>query len=446
METPADKEQDLKKVKYINKATFPNLSTPLIKAALNGHVSCVRVLILAGADKDLQNADKKTAMDVVLAQIENLKKNLKQKDGNESQTQYSAQVEEDMFEFSNISTGTFGMEHSDLRERYEKCKLALEMSPEEIRMEDSAEVMGFDASRKDSHLQTFEYQALNLKQELERLVENSKESWCENKTKQEKDKIIDLVVKQFKDVMDKHRSKNAKWYNDGGKYRSAVSEMLSMKENAMAVPKLSIAMFKEWELKQNFLRQANRMVIRESLRALREKPEGSEERRSTALELCKSAGIVTELLEERNEMSETPLIREVGFEPIRKCSCNDFMMICLAGCRWKRSNVALAAGSWGGRDGKARPQNRVFSYESSSLFRACSLPSTSAGLQGGCEHYGRLWRHTPRGCSAQWRRRVREGAGGSRGKCKSANCKRKYAVDESSAKWTLEMCSNADSG
>ena len=84
LETPADKEQDLKKVKYINKATFPNLSTPLIKAALNGHVSCVRVLILAGADKDLQNADKKTAMDVVLAQIENLKKNLKQKDGNES--------------------------------------------------------------------------------------------------------------------------------------------------------------------------------------------------------------------------------------------------------------------------------------------------------------------------------------------------------------------------
>ncbi len=300
--------QDLKKVKYINKATFPNLSTPLIKAAMNGHVSCVRVLILAGADTDLQNADRKTAKDVVLAQIENIKQNLKKKEGTELQIRTSAAVEEDMLEFSSIIPS--GME-GEILERYEKCRRALEMSPEEIRMEDSAEVMGFDASRKDSHLQTFEYQALNLKQELERLVKNSKDSWCERKSKEERDKIIDLVAKQFKDVMDKHRSKNAKWYNDGGKYRSAVSEMLSMKENAMAVPKLSMAMFEEWELKQNFLRQANRMVTRESLRALREKPEGSEERRNAALELCKSAGIVTELLEERNEMSETPLIREV---------------------------------------------------------------------------------------------------------------------------------------
>jgi hypothetical protein len=301
--------QDLKKVKYINKATFPNLSTPLIKAALNGHVSCVRVLILAGADTDLQNADRKTAKDVVLAQIESIKQNLKKKEGIELPMRSSEVVEEDMLEFSNIPLGMEG----DLLERYEKCRRALEMSPEEIRMEDSAEVMGFDASRKDSHLQTFEYQALNLKQELERLVENSKDTWCDRKSKEDRDKIIDLVAKQFKDVMDKHRSKNAKWYNDGGKYRSAVSEMLSMKENAMAVPKLSMAMFEEWESKQNFLRQANRMVIRERLRALREKPEGSEERRNAALDLCKSAGIVTEQLEERNEMSETPLIREVVF-------------------------------------------------------------------------------------------------------------------------------------
>ena len=79
----------------------------------------------------------------------------------------------------------------------------------------------------------------------------------------------------------------------------------------MAVPRLSKAMFDEWESKQTFLRQANRMVTRESLRALREMLEGSEERKTAALELCKSAGIVTELLEEKNEMSETPLIREV---------------------------------------------------------------------------------------------------------------------------------------
>jgi hypothetical protein len=87
--------------------------------------------------------------------------------------------------------------------------------------------------------------------------------------------------------------------------------MLSMKENAMAISKLSKATFKEWQDKQTFLRQANRMVSRERLRALRDMLEGGEERRSAALELCKSCGIVTELLEERNEMSETPLIREV---------------------------------------------------------------------------------------------------------------------------------------
>lgn len=39
------------KTPYIDKATVPNGSTPLMKAALNGHFACVRVLILAGAKK-----------------------------------------------------------------------------------------------------------------------------------------------------------------------------------------------------------------------------------------------------------------------------------------------------------------------------------------------------------------------------------------------------------
>ena len=314
----SDKNVEHRKIKYINKATFPNLSTPLMKAAFNGHVSCVRVLILAGADKTLRNKNGDTAMGIVQKKIENIKLTLNKKQGiTEKKNVEIAFSSEDSQQGSHeMSDNTLIFENNELLNRYEKCKVALGMSPEEIRMEDSAEVMGFDASRKDSHLKTFEYQALNLKQELERLMENSKDSWCDvetnsDLTKEKKDEVVNSVVKQFKDVMEKHRSKNPRWYNDGGKYRSAVSEMLSMKENAMAVPKLSLAMFDEWEMKQNFLRQANRMFNRESLRALREKPEGSEERKAAALELCKSAGIVTELLEERNEMSETPLIREV---------------------------------------------------------------------------------------------------------------------------------------
>ena len=292
------------KVKYINKATFPNLSTPLMKAAVNGHVGCVRVLILAGADKELKNSKGHTAKNIVMIEkkkLENILNKIKEK-----------QEKSDEISLSILQDSSH--HYHELLERFEKCRRALEMTPEQIRMEDSAEVMSFDASRKDSHLKTFENQALNLKQDLERLMDNSKDSWCDYKdTKVKKEEILDQVVRQSKDLLNVHKTRNPKWYNDGGKYRSAVSEMLSMKENALAVPKLSRAAFVEWEGKQKFLRQANRMVVRERLRALRDMPEGSEERRNAALELCKSAGIVIELFEERNEMSETPLIREVIF-------------------------------------------------------------------------------------------------------------------------------------
>ena len=42
--------------------------------------------------------------------------------------------------------------------------------------------------------------------------------------------------------------------------------MLSMKDNAMAVPRLTKSMYQEWKGKQSFLRQANRMVLRERFR------------------------------------------------------------------------------------------------------------------------------------------------------------------------------------
>ena len=52
-------------VRYINKVDLPGLCTPLITSAANGHVSCVRALILAGADKALENSDSRTAQQLV---------------------------------------------------------------------------------------------------------------------------------------------------------------------------------------------------------------------------------------------------------------------------------------------------------------------------------------------------------------------------------------------
>ncbi len=47
-------------------------------------------------------------------------------------------------------------------------------------------------------------------------------------------------------------------------------------------------------------------------RAIREAQQWSEDRKKIALEACKAVGSVMEYLEERNEMFETPLIREAA--------------------------------------------------------------------------------------------------------------------------------------
>ena len=47
-------------------------------------------------------------------------------------------------------------------------------------------------------------------------------------------------------------------------------------------------------------------------RALRSAGDDSDQWKIAAFELCKKNGIVAEQLEERNEMSETPLIREAA--------------------------------------------------------------------------------------------------------------------------------------
>jgi len=68
----------------------------------------------------------------------------------------------------------------------------------------------------------------------------------------------------------------------------------------------------EWKRKQQHLRQANRMVSKDRSRALRQAFSDGSLRKTAAFDVCKRHGIVAEQLEERNEMKETPLIREVA--------------------------------------------------------------------------------------------------------------------------------------
>jgi hypothetical protein len=113
---------------------------------------------------------------------------------------------------------------------------------------------------------SFAHQQNNLKRELNDLIKVTDSEFCKNVEQKEKEEIVNEVDLQFKEVMEKHKRRPAKWYNDDGRYRSAVIEMLNMKENAMAVPKLSMVMYGEWKNKQKFLRQANRMVSKDRSR------------------------------------------------------------------------------------------------------------------------------------------------------------------------------------
>jgi hypothetical protein len=93
--------------------------------------------------------------------------------------------------------------------------------------------------------------------------------FCTKVERSEQIKTVNEVDSQFGMVVEKHRHRPTKWYIDDGRYRSAVIEMLNMKENAMSVPRLSLAMYNEWETKQKFLRQASRMVSKDRSRYFR---------------------------------------------------------------------------------------------------------------------------------------------------------------------------------
>jgi hypothetical protein len=57
-----------------------------------------------------------------------------------------------------------------------------------------------------------------------------------------------------------------------------------MKDNAKAVPRLSMEMYREWNSKQCFLRQADRMACRERQRKINSHDHLSRDRKAAALE------------------------------------------------------------------------------------------------------------------------------------------------------------------
>ena len=153
-----------------------------------------------------------------------------------------------------------------VKDNYKDCIQALGMKVEAIQEEDWARINEKDSTRKDSHMRTFEMQALVLKRELQEFINTSTSEFCCDVKNQERQDTMDQVVRQFMMVKQKHQERSPKWYNDDGRYRSGVIEMLSMKDNAMAVPRLTMTMYQEWKSKQSFLRQADRMVSRERFR------------------------------------------------------------------------------------------------------------------------------------------------------------------------------------
>ena len=199
----------------VNKPT-KNGTTPLHKAAQRGHNKIIRMLIVEGADRNAKNGLQKTALELV--------------------------DEHDAFK--------------------EECKKSLCMDAQQIRAADWEEEKELDSGRKETHIRSFENQAHALRRELEEIIRVGDSEFC---CEVEPDRrasdtaemgqldVIDKVVREFEKILAEHRSRDARWYNDGkpsqtcpqsftpnsdrarsltvriksdGKYRSAVSEML----------------------------------------------------------------------------------------------------------------------------------------------------------------------------------------------------------------------------
>lgn len=117
----------------VNKPTNSG-TTPLHKAAQRGHNKIIRMLIVEGADRDLKNGLKKTALELV-------------------------------------------DEHCDGALK-EECKKSLQMTAHQIRAADWEEEKELDSGRKETHIRSFENQAHALRRELEEIIRVGDSEFC----------------------------------------------------------------------------------------------------------------------------------------------------------------------------------------------------------------------------------------------------------------------------
>ncbi len=368
IEEDGNPKKTAKTLPYIDKGTKKG-STALMKTCQNGHVACVRALIVKGANKALKSTfevkDDETRSNweitvfnrspLKLLPCSHCKKGtLKRNTPNEYVYSCAGCKEKDIPRIEanaeNLCRAEIGrikkMNESSQKKidysEHEKCLQILKKTAAQIRAEDNDDKSISDSSRKESHIKSFESHLLGLHREITELIKSNnknkqlEEAWRAVKEAAEKEgadmeqhkraaqkllkdrnEVPDLVVGHFKEVMEQHKRRTPKWYNDDSKYRWAVSEMLQLLDSAMAVPLLTPTMFEEWSGKLSGLRQASRMVRKEARRHLLDLKKSGAERQERALEICKQSGIVVEYLEELNEMQETPLIREAAEGGIR---------------------------------------------------------------------------------------------------------------------------------
>jgi len=90
---------------------------------------------------------------------------------------------------------------------------------------------------QDTHIKSFENQALELRRELEGMIKMGSSEFCcevkpgKNTSAQDTDKdelgqldVVDKVVGGFNKMLAVHRSRDFRWYNDGKSYHVIIRQ------------------------------------------------------------------------------------------------------------------------------------------------------------------------------------------------------------------------------
>ena len=143
--------------------------------------------------------------------------------------------------------------------------------------------------RKDLHLASVHHNRVDLVRAIESRGDVSEE-------------LEASVLRQFGELEERHRAREAHDYNDDQQYRTLVAELLDTIRFAHDALDHGLATL--------FLREAFREEVQKLEQEVESAEAGSEERKAAALELCRKRGLVgMGGLEALNELGETPLIQ-----------------------------------------------------------------------------------------------------------------------------------------